>query len=123
MDKSKRIVKAFLNSAEGYFHRRRVLQDQVKQPRDLYGPMGDRPERWDYTDIRDINPLHLEQLLVYALGNVDKELYERIPSTALHAALQHAIDYYDYGRFKSKFDATKYNFLFKVLALKAKKGF
>lgn len=120
MDRSKRVVKAFLNSAEGYFHKRRVLQDQVKQPRNLYGPMSDRPERWDYKDVRDITKFDLDRILIFALNKLDWELYNIIPSTALHAALQCAIHSLDYGQFQSKIDAKTYIMLLKVLALRAK---
>lgn len=121
MEKTKRVVRAFLNSAEGYFHLKRVLQDQVKQPRDLYGPMSDRPERWDYTDVRDITPDHMKMILASAYSSIDWDLYSTIPSSALHASLQGTIHSMDNGRFQSKFDANMYNFLFKVLALKANK--
>ena len=63
MDRSKRVVTAYLNSAENYFHTKRVLEDQVKQPRDLYGPENARPERWDYTDVRDIVKFDLDIIL------------------------------------------------------------
>ncbi|MDB4330301.1 hypothetical protein N9948_01120 [bacterium] len=120
MDKSKRVVQAFLNSAEGYFHKKRVLQDQVKQPRDLYGPMSDRPERWNYKDIRNITKIDLDRILVFALNKLDWELYQIIPSTALNAALQCSIHCLEYGQFQKKIDAKTYIMLLKILALKAK---
>ena len=118
MDRSKRVVLSFLNSAEGYFHNKTIIEDGVKQPRNLYGPMSDRPEKWDYTDIRDITKIDLDNILAYALNQVDKELYQQIPSTALNAALQCAIHCFDNGRFQSKIDSNAYNALYKILSLK-----
>jgi len=115
MDKGKRVVLSFLNSAEGYFHTKRILEDQVKQPRGLYGPMSDRPERWDYTDIRDISKKDLDNILSYAVNSLDKELFNVIPSTALNAALQYAAHTFDRGRFQSKIDAPTYKFLLGIL--------
>ena len=120
MDRSKRVVKAYLNSDEGYFHTKRVLEDQVKQPRDLYGPMNARPERWDYTDIRDITKFDLDLILNKSLNDIDWELYKIIPSTALNAALQASIHTMFRGRYQSKIDSRIYLTLLKVLALKAK---
>jgi len=118
MDISKRVVLSFLNSAEGYFHNKTIIEDSFKQPRNLYGPMSDRPEKWDYTDIRDINKVDLDNILAYALNNIDKELLKIIPSSALNAALQGAIHNYDNSRFQSKMDSNAYNALYKILSLK-----
>jgi len=118
MDRAKNVVLAFLNSAEGYFHYKTVLEDAVKQPRYVFGPMSDRPEKWDYTDIRDITANDFNNLIKVASGLVDKDLFQIIPSTALNAALQTAIHSFDNGRFQSKLDSNKYNFLYKVLATK-----
>jgi hypothetical protein len=120
MDRPKRVVQAFLNSAEGYFHKRRVIHDQVKQDRDLYGPMGDRPERWDYKDIRDITKFDLDLILKRALADLDWELYHIIPTTALNASLQGAIHHMFLGKYDGKIDARTYVMLLKVLAIKAK---
>jgi len=118
MDKSKRVVLSFLNSAEGYFHNKTIIEDSFKQPRNLYGPLSDRPEKWDYTDIRNITKMDFEDILAYAQNKLDKELYNIIPSTALNAALQSAIHCYDNGRFQSKMDSNTYNALYKVLSVK-----
>ena len=115
MDKTKRVVLSFLNSAEGYFHTRTVVDDSVKQPRDLYGPKSDRPERWDYTDIRDISKGDIYKLLKFAKTLIDKKLFSIIPSTALHAALQTAIQTFDNSRFQSKIDSMLYNFMYGML--------
>ena len=122
MDQPKKIVMSFLNSAEGYFHTKRIIEDQVKQPRNLYGPLSDRPERWDYTDIRDITKEDLKNIVEFARTIVDIDLYKIIPSTALNAALQYAINIMDKGRFQSKFDSCTYNFLYNVLASKMNCG-
>lgn len=120
MDKTQRIVLSFLNSAEGYFHTQTVLEESVKQPRDLYGPKSDRPERWDYTDVRDITNTDILNLINCAEGLIDKKLYSIIPSTALHAALQTAIHICDNSRFQSKIDSNMYNFMFGILFKKLK---
>lgn len=118
MDISKRVVLSFLNSAEGYFHNKTIIEDSFKQPRNLYGPMSDRPEGWDYTDVRDITKIDLDNILAYASNQLDKELFKIIPSTALNAALQSAIHCYDNGRFQSKLDSNAYEALYKILSLK-----
>lgn len=118
MSQAKKVVFSFLNSAEGYFHTRRILQNQVKQPRDLYGPMSNRPERWNYTDIRDINKYDLDLIINTALNNVDRELFAKIPKVALNAALQYTIHTLDYGKYQSKIDANAYNFLLNILKMK-----
>ena len=115
MDRTKRIVQGFLNSAEGYFHTKRIVEDQVKQPRDLYGPMSNRPERWDYTDIRDITKDDLKSIVMNTLQNIDHDLFKVKPSTALNAALQYTIHVLDNGRFQSKIDAPTYQFLMNIL--------
>jgi len=120
MDRPKRIVQAFLNSAEGYFHKRRIIQDQVKQPRDLYGPENARPERWNYTDIRNITKEDLDIILEYSLTNLDQELYQAVPSVALNTSLQSSIHDLFRGKYQSKIDARTYVSLLKILALKAK---
>ena len=118
MDISKRVVLSFLNSAEGYFHNKTIIEDSFKQPRNLYGPDSYRPERWDYTDIRDINKMDLDNIVSFALSKLDKELYKIIPSTALNAALQCAIHCYDNSRFQSKIDSNIYEALYKILSMK-----
>jgi len=80
--------------------------------------MSDRPEKWDYKDIRDITKIDLDNILAYASNKIDKELLKIIPSTALNAALQCAIHSYDNGRFQSKMDSNAYNALYKILSLK-----
>lgn len=115
MSQASKVIKAFLNSAEGYFHTKRVLEDQVKQPRNVFGPNSDRPERWDYTDIKDITPFDLRGLVLFAAHIMDKELYNIIPEVALHAALQMSIQIYDRSRFQSKINSNLYNLLFNNL--------
>ena len=95
-----------------------IIEDSFKQPRNLYGPMSNRPEKWDYKDIRDITKIDLDNILAFALNKLDKELYKIIPSTALNAALQTAIHSFDNGRFQSKIDSNAYNALYKILSLK-----
>lgn len=104
-----------LNSAETYFHKDRILEEQVKQPRHVFGPMQDRPEKWDYTDIRDIKDEDLAHLIEETIKNLDKELFKIIPDTAIHAALDFAIGTYDFGRFKSKINAPTYKILCSLL--------
>ena len=111
-EKVNKIVNAFLNSAEGYFHLKRVLQDQVKHPRGLYGPMNDRPERWDYTDIRNITSQDYNNIVNFAINNMEKQLYNIIPDVALRAALDFSIHTFDKGRFQKKIDVPTYNILF-----------
>ena len=122
MDQVKKIVMSFLNSAEGYFHTKRIIEDQVKQPRDLYGPMSDRPERWDYTDVRDITKEDLKNIVGSAMSSLDRELYNIIPSTALNASLQYTIHTLDNGRFQSKINSPTYKILYNVLDSKIKCG-
>ncbi len=116
MNRARRVVLSFLNSAEGYFHTNTVIEDSVKQPRDLYGPKSDRPERWDYKDIRDITSQDLLKIISHAVSILDSSLFKVIPSTALNAALQTAIHTLDNGQFQSKIDSNYYNFLYKILA-------
>jgi hypothetical protein len=118
MDISKRIVISFLNSAEGYFHNKTVIEDAFKQPRNLYGPASDRPEKWDYTDVRDITKEDLKSIIELAAGLLDVQLYKIIPSTALNAALQTVIHTLGNGRFQSKIDSNMYESLYKVLSIK-----
>lgn len=120
MDKSKRVVLSFLNSGEGYFHTKTVVEDSVKQPRDLYGPVSDRPERWDYTDVRDVCEKDIKSIISFAETLIDKKLFSLIPSTALHAALQTAVHTFDNSRFQSKIDSNLYNFMYGILFKKLK---
>ena len=120
MDKAKKVVKAFLNSAEGYFHTRRVIEDQVKQPRDIYGPQSDRSEKWDYKDIRDMVKQDYDKIIQFSFNNIDWELYSIIPSTALNASLGYAIHSCCYGEYAGKIDSRTYSILLKILALRAK---
>lgn len=115
MDKSKRVVLSFLNSAEGYFNTKTVVEESVKQPRDLYGPVSNRPERWDYTDVRDVCTSDVNNIINFAETLLDKKLFSLIPSTAIHAALQGAIHTFDNSRFQSKIDSNIYNFMFGIL--------
>lgn len=116
MSISKRVVLSFLNSAEGYFHNKTVIEDSFKQPRNLYGPMSDRPEGWDYTDVRDITKEDLKNIVELSAGILDVPLYKIIPSSALNAALQTVIHTLGNGRFQSKIDSNTYNFLYKILS-------
>ena len=119
MDRAKKVVFDFLNSAEGYFHMYAVVEKMFKQPRDLYGPMSDRPEKWDYTDIRDLTREDFKNIIDESLKSLDKELYKKVESVALNAALQNTIHSYELGKFQSKIDARTYNYLLKILELKA----
>ncbi len=118
MEKARKIVLAFLNSAEGYFHCKRILEDQVKQPRGQFGPLSDRPERWDYTDIRDIKKEDYDNIVNKAVQFIDKDLYKVIPDVALRAALDFAIYTFDKFRFRSKINAPTYELLFNILKSK-----
>lgn len=111
MDRTKRVVQAFLNSAEGYFHSQRVLEDRVK---------GLPSFRWNYKDIRDFTPIDFTKIVGIALSKIDMNLYNTIPSTALNSALQCAIHCYENGIYQQKIDAPTYLNLLKILALKAK---
>ena len=111
MDRAKSIVLAFLNSAEGYFHTKTVLENSVKQPRGLYGPMSNRPEKWNYTDIRDLTASDLKKIIAVALKDIDKDLFKIIPGVALNASLQSTIHTLDNGKYQSKLDSNLYNFL------------
>lgn len=122
MDKAKKIVDAFLNTAEGYFHIKTIVQNGVKQPRGIFGPMLNRPERWNYTDIRDITKEDLNTIIKEASDSVDKNLFKIIPNVALHAALQLTIHTLENGKFQSKIDSNKYAALYNVLEKKFEKG-
>jgi len=115
MNKAKKVVLAFMNSAERYFHTKRIIEEQVKQPRGVFGPMSDRPERWDYTDIRDITKCDLDNILRFAITQLDQDLYNAIPSVALNAALECAIHNFDKGRFQSKINSQTYIVLYNIL--------
>lgn len=118
MDRAKKVVLAFLNSAEGYFHTNTVVEPCVKQPSDLYGPVSDRPEKWDYTDVREVSPSDLMNMVNYAASILDKKLFKLIPSTAMGAALQSAIHTFDNSRFQSKIDSNLYNLMYGMLSKK-----
>jgi len=120
MDISKKVVLSFLNSAEGYFHNKTIVEDSCKQPRNLYGPMSDRPEEGNYIDIRDISKLDLENIILFSLKILDKELYRIIPSTALNAALQTSIHTLGNGKFQSKIDSNAYEALYSILSKRVK---
>ena len=111
---------SFLNSAEGYFHNKTIVEDSYLQPRDLYGPMLDRPPEGNYLDIRDISKIDLDAILAYASNILDKDLYKIIPSTALNAALQCSIHCCFFSKYQSKIDSNAYNALYKILSLKIK---
>lgn len=119
MERSKKVVLAFLNSAEGYFHTKTVLEDRVKKPIDLLPLKGYRPERWNYKDIRDLTKNDFENIISCALNCLDFDLYNIIPSTALNAALGMAITDFNDGMYDKKIDANTYIMLLKVLALRA----
>jgi hypothetical protein len=112
MDKSKRVVEAFLNSGENYFHKKRILQERVKvkPPQEKDG--------WDYLDIRDITKFDLDNIIACALNCVDEELYTIIPETALNAALGFSIQTLGNGKYQNKIDSKTYDMLLKVLSLK-----
>ena len=119
MERSKKVVLAFLNSAEGYFNTKTVLEDQVKRTVDLLPLKGFRPERWNYKDIRDLTKHDFENIISCALNSLDFELYNIIPSTALNASLGMAIADFNNGVYDKKIDANTYLMLLKVLALRA----
>ena len=122
MDKAKKLVDSFLNTAEGYFHIKTIIEDGVKQNRDIFGPMSDRPERWAYKDVRDITKDDLNLIIKEAKKAVDTELFKAIPSVALNAALQMTIHTLHNGSFQSKIDSNKYRILYSVLANMYNKG-
>lgn len=110
-----RIVRAYINSAESYFNTKRVIDKRVEHPRGLYGPFSDRPERWDYTDIRDLTKQDFNTIVLAASQNVDWDLFNVIPSTSLKAALDYTIHTFDKGRYASKIDAPTYKCLLNLL--------
>lgn len=110
MNSAKKVVLSFLNSAEGYFHVKTVVESGVNQP------------QRGYTDVRDITASDLNLILKTALSVLDKELFLKIPSVALNAALQSTIHSFDDGRFQSKIDSNKYSFLLKALSAEASGG-
>jgi len=114
---SNKVVKSFLNSGEGYFHTKRIIQDQWKQPRALYGPMSCRPEKWDYTDIRDISMDDYDRIIKATVQNIDRELYQKIAHVALKASLDYTIHSLDRGRYQKKIDSPTYNLLYKILTM------
>ena len=122
MDKAKKVVDAFLNTAEGYFHVKTIIENSVKQPRDTFGPMADRPERWNYTDVRDITVADLNSIIKEASKAIDKDFLKILPNVALHAALQVTIHTLENGKFQSKIDSNKYAALYNVLEKKHGKG-
>ena len=101
---------AFVNSAEGYFHKNVILQEKVKHPKDLY-VKDDHPEKWDYSDIRDFTQEDLNKILQTAKQNIDPELFKSIPSAAITAALDFTIHTLDKSKYQKKIDAPIYNFL------------
>ena len=129
MDRSKRVVLAFMNSAEGYFNKKRIIEDHSKQQNCLSNPPSkDHPEdkveyhhnKWNYKDIRDIAKVDLDAILSYAVSILDQELYKILPEAALAAALQMSIQSLGDGKFQNKIDAPTYDVLLKILILKSK---
>lgn len=116
MDLPKRIVFKFLHTPRGYFHTKRIIEDSVKQPRDLYGPMSNRDEGWEYKDIRHLDKDDFDKILLGAALLLDKDLYSKIPSAALHAALDQSIWSLGFGKYQSKIDSKTYNTLCKLLS-------
>lgn len=111
MDRSKKIVQAFLNSGEGYYHCRQILEDgKVKRQFDKLLKPG-------YKYIRDISKKDLIEILVASIAGLDKELYQKIPSTALHATLGNTVWSYKDGTFQAKIDSNIYNILYKILEI------
>lgn len=106
MDAGKKIVETFLNSAEGYFHIKRVLEDKVFR----YDS-----KRWNYVDIRDFTSADYEKLVICTLQSLDKEFFKILPKAALHAALQYSIHTMDDYKFQGKIDAVTYDILFNIL--------
>ena len=115
MDRSKKIVKSFLISAEGYFHCRRVLKDgkNLRHLEQLLMP--------NYKKIRDISKNDIMEILLASLVGIDKDLFNKIPSTAIHASLGSTVWSYKKGLFQSKIDSNVYNILYKILEIKTGK--
>ena len=122
MDKAKKVVLSFLNTAEGYFHTKSVVEKMVKQPRDLYGPKSDRPERWDHTDVRDLKKDDIKKILGLAKESLDKDLFKINKDIALNSALQFSIHTLDNGRYQSKINSALYNILLDILGKKGSGG-
>lgn len=114
MDRSKRVVQAFLNSAEGYFSKKRVIEDNSKSSECI--PCSEEPG----FNQRDITKIDLNNILAFAINLVDWDLHQIMPDTALNASLQTSIHSLENGKFQNKIDAKTYDTLFKILALKAK---
>jgi hypothetical protein len=109
MSRSKRVVAAFLNSAEDYFHDKTIIEDGSKLC---------KPCEPDYKEVRDLTKWDYELIVSYALSLLDEKLYAIIPSAALNAALQMSIHSLNNGQFQSKIDAKTYETLLNVLTLK-----
>ena len=121
MNKIQRIIKTFLDSAEGYFHVKTVLEKMVKQPRGQFGEYDNRPERWNYLDKRFLTADHYKQIVDKAYNSIDQDLLKKIPDVALKASLDYAIHDVDKCAYQSKIDAKTYKNLLDVLRSKVSK--
>lgn len=120
MDRPKRVVKAFLNSAEGYFHKKRILEDRMKDPEFRCSPNLVAGPKEKYTNVRDLTKNDFECIIAYSCNNLDWDLYKINPFTALNAALQTAIYHMFSGKYQSKIDARTYEMLLNIFKLKVK---
>lgn len=112
MDKKvSKIIESFLNSSENYFHVNRIIEERVKVPK----VPCDRPEGWNYKDIRDINFSDFNKIVDDASANVDTDLFNILPDTALKAALDMSIHTLCDSDFQKKIDARSYNNLLEML--------
>ncbi len=112
MDRSKRVVQAFINSGERYFNKKTIIENNARE----CAPCGsEQSNDWNYKDIRDITKYDLNSILAYAKTLVDKDLLKILPDTALNAALQISIQTLNNGQFQNKIDAVTYDTLMQVL--------
>lgn len=120
MDRSKRVAQSYLNSSEGYFNKKRILEERVIR-KERYSEA--QSLGWSYKDVRDINKDDLDQILIASLNNIDSELYSILPEAALNASLGFTISTFLNGVYQNKIDANTYDILLKVLKLKVKERF
>jgi hypothetical protein len=115
MDRSKKVVTAYLNSAEKLFHNKTVIEDGAKKQ--VCNPCG--PAK--YTEVRDITVQDLDLIISSACCLIDPMLLQILPSTAINAALQTAIHTVNASQFQGKIDALTYDTLIKILTDKVQK--
>jgi hypothetical protein len=102
MDRSKKVAQSFLNSSEGYFAKKRILEERVIR-KERYPES--QTKGWEYKDIRDINKTDLDKILIASLNNIDNELYHILPEAALNASLGFTIGSLFDGAYQSNIDA------------------